>query len=128
MPSAGEGKHAMIRRPTFPPQPKSMIQQIDNAELDRMRQSGGVVLVDVRTDAEVARGVIAGAHHIPLQLLPARYAELEPGATTVVYCQSGGRSAQACAWLAQQGFAQVLNLQGGMTAWLREGRPVAVPE
>lgn len=104
-----------------------MIQQIDAAELSRLQAAGSVVLIDVRTDPEVARGYIAGARHIPLQLLPARHAELEPDATTIVYCQSGGRSAQACAWLQEQGFAQVLNLQGGIGAWLREGRPVVVP-
>ncbi len=80
-----------------------MIKQIDATEFCRMQEAGTVVLVDVRTDAEVARGSIAGAHHIPLHLLAARYTELEPGATTVIYCQSGGRSAQACAWLARAG-------------------------
>jgi rhodanese-related sulfurtransferase len=105
-----------------------MIKQIDTAELCRMQEAGTVVLVDVRTDAEVARGHIAGAHHIPLHMLPTRHAELEPGATTIIYCQSGGRSAQACAWLAEQGFAQVLNLQGGISAWLREGRAVVVQD
>jgi len=106
----------------------SMVKQIDNAELERMRQSGAVVLLDVRTDPEVARGIIAGARHIPLHLVPARYTELAPHVATVIYCQSGGRSAQACAWLLDKGFAQVLNLQGGITAWLREGRPVTAPE
>jgi rhodanese-related sulfurtransferase len=104
-----------------------MFKQIDATELAHMQETGSVVLVDVRTDAEVARGQLAGAHHIPLQLLPARYVELDPRATTVVYCQSGGRSAQACGWLQQQGFAEVINLQGGLGAWLREGRPVVVP-
>ena len=83
--------------------------------------------MDVRTDAEVARGVIAGALHIPLHLLPARHAELQLGVPTVIYCQSGGRSAQACAWLADKGFEQVYNLQGGLSAWLGEGRPVSLP-
>jgi rhodanese-related sulfurtransferase len=103
------------------------IHHIDAAELDRMRAGGRVILVDVRTDAEVARGMIEGAVHIPLHTLPARQAELVPGATTVIYCQSGGRSAQACAWLGQQGFGQVFNLAGGILAWLREGRPITQP-
>jgi rhodanese-related sulfurtransferase len=105
----------------------AMIKHIDTAELCRLQESGRVVLVDVRTDAEVARGYLAGAYHIPLHMLPARHSELEPGAPTVIYCQSGGRSAQACAWLEERGFAEVLNLQGGMGVWLREGRPVVVP-
>jgi rhodanese-related sulfurtransferase len=103
------------------------IQHIDITELERLRSGGPLLLVDVRTDAEVARGIIAGARHIPLQTLPSRLGELQAGETTVIYCQSGGRSAQACAWLAQQGFDKVYNLQGGILAWLREGRPVAQP-
>jgi rhodanese-related sulfurtransferase len=103
------------------------IPQIDVTELERLRSAGPLLLVDVRTDAEVARGIIAGARHIPLQALPSRLGELQAGETTVIYCQSGGRSGQACAWLAQQGFDKVYNLQGGILAWLREGRPVAQP-
>ena len=106
---------------------RPMFKQIDTAELSRMQETGPVVLLDVRTDAEVVRGYIAGAQHIPLHLLPGRSGELKAGIPTVVYCQSGGRSAQACAWLAEQGFTDVANLQGGIGAWQREGRPVVVP-
>ena len=101
------------------------VNQIDINELERLKQAGPVLLLDVRTDAEVERGVIAGATHIPLHLLPTRYTELKPDAITVIYCQSGGRSAQACGWLADQGFEKVFNLQGGVTAWSREGLPLA---
>ena len=33
-----------------------MFKQIDAAELARIQEAGSVVLIDVRTDAEVARG------------------------------------------------------------------------
>jgi len=46
---------------------------IDPLRLHDMKQHGDVVLVDVRTDQEVSRGVIPGARHIPLHLLPARF-------------------------------------------------------
>jgi len=101
------------------------VNQIDISELEHLKQAGPVLLLDVRTDAEVARGVIAGASHIPLHLLPTRYAELKPDTVIVIYCQSGGRSAQACAWLGDQGFEKVFNLQGGITTWSREGLPLA---
>jgi rhodanese-related sulfurtransferase len=103
------------------------VNHIDVAELERLRQPGPVTLLDVRTDPEIARGMIAGAHHIPLNLLPSRYMELDPAAVTVIYCQSGARSAQACAWLADKGFEQVFNLQGGVSAWLRSGLPLSSP-
>ena len=38
-------------------------------------------------------------------------------------CRSGGRSMQVANFLAQNGFTQVYNLQGGITAWSREIDP-----
>ncbi len=101
--------------------------QIDVNGLDALRSEGPIVLIDVRTDAEVGRGVISGTRHIPLDVLPQHASELDPNAVTVIYCQSGGRSAQACAFLANQGFAKLHNLQGGILGWLRTGRELAMP-
>ena len=103
------------------------VHHIDIAQLEQLRKDGPVTLLDVRTDAEVARGIIAGAKHIPLNVLPARYTELDPKAVTVIYCASGGRSAHASAWLADKGFVHVHNLQGGVTAWARSGLPLTQP-
>jgi len=92
-------------------------------ELQAMRARGTVRLIDVRTDAEIARGYIEGADKLPLHLLPLRLHEFNAGAPTVFYCQSGGRSGQAAAFAAAQGFAEVYNLQGGIMAWARAGLP-----
>lgn len=81
-------------------------------------------LIDVRSAAETARGVIAGALHIELSALPARVSELDPGAPCVLYCLSGARSAQGCAFLAQRGFRRLYHLDGGISAWARAGLPV----
>ena len=107
--------------------PMAPVHHIDIAQLEQLRKDGPVTLLDVRTDAEVARGIIAGAKHIPLNVLPARYTELDPKAVTVIYCASGGRSAHASAWLADKGFVHVHNLQGGVTAWARSGLPLTQP-
>lgn len=104
------------------------MNQIDPGQLIELRQTGSVAVLDVRTDPEVARGFIAGSQHIPLNQLPDRYQELDQRGLLVVYCQSGARSAQACAWLAQHGFEQVHNLQGGVLAWARAGLPLTAPE
>jgi len=103
------------------------VSAIDPVQLEQLRKDAPVTLLDVRTDAEVARGLIEGAKHIPLNALPARFGELDPQAILVVYCQSGARSAQACAWLAEQGFARIHNLHGGLGAWARAGLPIATP-
>jgi rhodanese-related sulfurtransferase len=93
-------------------------------ELQAMLDKGGICLVDVRTDAEIARGHIGGAEKLPLHLLPLRLQELDRAKPTVFYCQMGGRSAQAAGFAAAQGFAEVYNLQGGITAWAQSGGPI----
>lgn len=95
--------------------------EIDASRLQEMLAGGSVRLIDVRSDAEVARGMIAGAQHIPLHQLPPRAAEWDAQSPTVFYCQSGARSAQACQFFASKGFAQVYILQGGVSAWVKNG-------
>ncbi|HUW50953.1 MAG TPA: rhodanese-like domain-containing protein [Sulfuricella sp.] len=82
-------------------------------------------LVDVRGDNEVAYGVIEGAQHLPLHLLPIKADELDKNTHTVFYCRSGARSAQACAFMAARGHDNVYNLQGGIMAWMQSGLSLA---
>jgi rhodanese-related sulfurtransferase len=102
-----------------------MFQNIDSAELEALREQQDITLIDVRTDAEVARGIIKGARHIPLFSLPQHASALADAGSIVIYCQSGGRSAQACSYLAQQGFADLYNLSGGILAWQRDGKTLS---
>ena len=76
-------------------------------------------LVDVRSDDEVRRGHIEGATHIPMPMIPVRVGELDPSRPVVVYCASGGRSAQVAYYLLRNGYSEVYNLQGGIQAWGR---------
>jgi rhodanese-related sulfurtransferase len=102
-----------------------MYKHIDPSQLQTLLDSDDPPRVlDVRTSAEVARGTIAGSLHLELATLPSRVEELDAAAPTVVFCLSGARSAQACSWLAQRGFGDVYNLEGGIAAWTRAGMPV----
>ena len=102
----------------------SGFNNITVAELQAKLQQGSLRLVDVRTDAEVARGKIPQGEPLPLHLLPLRLNEMDKNAATVFYCQMGGRSAQAAAFAAANGFAEVYNLQGGIIAWANAGLPL----
>lgn len=84
-------------------------------------------LIDVRTEAEVARGVIDGAIHIPLHLLPLKAQDIPQDKPVVIYCNSGARSAQACAFMTSKGYDNLYNLSGGIMAWARSGKPIAMP-
>ncbi|MBW8077350.1 MAG: rhodanese-like domain-containing protein [Gallionella sp.] len=99
-------------------------KNITVVELQTLLHSNPPRLIDVRTDAEVARGKIPQGDAMPLHLIPLRLSELDKNATTVFYCQMGGRSAQAAAFAAANGFADVYNLQGGITAWAHAGLPI----
>lgn len=100
-------------------------KNIDVMELQVMLAEGKIRLVDVRTDAEIARGFIQGADKLPLHLLPMRLHEFDKAVSTVFYCHVGGRSAQAAAFAAAQGFGDVYNLQGGILSWAQAGLPLA---
>jgi len=95
------------------------VEFLANKELD------GIHLIDVRTDAEVARGVIDGAIHIPLHLLPLKADEIPQDKPVIIYCNSGARAAQACAFMAAKGYENMHNLAGGILAWARSGKPLS---
>jgi len=69
---------------------------------------------------------VLNAKLIPLGKLGERIGELEKyrEKPVVVVCRSGARSANACALLGKQGFAEVYNLAGGMIAWQKASLPV----
>jgi phage shock protein E len=82
----------------------------------RQLVSDGALLLDVRTSGEFHEGHVPHALNIPVQELPARLSEVGPTKRPiVVYCRSGGRSAQAAALLKQAGY--VVHDIGPMTAW-----------
>jgi 3-mercaptopyruvate sulfurtransferase SseA len=65
---------------------------------------------------ETEAGVIPGAIRIPLAALLDRLSELDPSATTVVYCAGGYRSSIAASALAARGFATMADILGGYDA------------
>ncbi|HEV8627970.1 MAG TPA: rhodanese-like domain-containing protein, partial [Acidimicrobiia bacterium] len=85
-----------------------------------------VQLLDVRNPGETEAGVIPGAIRIPLAALLGRIGELDPSATTVVYCAGGYRSSIAASALAR-GFAKVADILGGYDAWKTAGFPIESP-
>ena len=64
----------------------------------------GATLVDVRTPEEFAGGSVPDATNIPVQVLNARMAEIPRGNPVVVFCRSGGRSANAASSLRSAGY------------------------
>ncbi len=92
--------------------------------LEQRTQGVPMTLLDVREDWETQHAPVPSAHlHIPMGQIAERVGELDPNATTVVICRSGGRSAQVARFLSTRGFAKVFNLAGGILAWSRDIDP-----
>ncbi len=66
-------------------------------------------LVDVRTREEFAEGSAQGAVNIPVDEIPKKLSAFEGKQEIIVFCKSGGRSAQAKRFLTQKGFEKVTN-------------------
>jgi len=103
------------------------VKEIDVAELSKQLENlpENVKLIDVRTPAEVARGKISGSENLPLHVIPLKVDEFSHDDTIIFYCQTGARSAQACAFMTSKGVDNVYNLRGGIVTWARMGLPIA---
>ena len=67
------------------------------------------LVVDVRSPDEFRGGHCNGSINIPLNVLEARFHELDKKQRIIVCCASGGRSGAALNILKNNGFDQVIN-------------------
>ncbi len=111
---------------------KGRISNLSVDEVARELESGSVTLVDIREPEEVQRdGAIPGAVHAPRGMLEFwadptsafHREEFDPARRTILYCGGGGQSALAADTLQRMGY-NIAHLDGGITAWKEEGRPV----
>ena len=90
---------------------------------ERLDAGEPLVVLDVREIQEYQINRIDGSVLIPLGELPRRHQELDRAALIVCQCKVGGRSAQAAAFLRGAGFPRVVNLSGGILAWVDQIDP-----
>ena len=90
---------------------------------ERRGDEGGALLVDVRELNEYEELRVEGAALVPVSQFAARFEELPRDRALLMLCRSGARSGRATAFLLQQGFSDVSNVEGGMIAWKNAGLP-----
>jgi len=89
----------------------------------KLQQDSNAVVLDVRTEDEVAEGIIPNAINADIyggQEFIDTLKHFDKDKHYFVYCKSGGRSAQACAIMKQMGFKKAYNLVGGITSYTGE--------
>ena len=85
-----------------------------------------IILLDVRTKEEFDEkadpdfGTLKNAVNIPIQVLESRLPEIDvyKNREVIVYCSHSHRSPQAAYLLTQNGFTNVKNMTGGMSAFV----------
>jgi rhodanese-related sulfurtransferase len=80
-------------------------------------------IVDVREEDEFAAVRVTGSRSIPLSRFVQSLTDIPATGTVYLMCAAGGRSAQATAYLEDQGYDAV-NVTGGIIEWQRSGLPV----
>lgn len=119
---------AGVDRPTNSEPEKPMpIAQVTPEEAKRLLDGGGFVYLDVRTVPEFVNGHAPSALNIPVvemnsqigamelngKFLSIVAANIPPDAQLIVGCRTGGRSTTASEILAQAGYKNLRNLDGG---------------
>ncbi|MCC7050521.1 MAG: thioredoxin fold domain-containing protein [Bacteroidia bacterium] len=112
-------------------QSQKQIKNYSAAEFKKeIETNPNVIVLDVRTPEEVAAGTIGTPSVINFydNDFAKKIALMDKSKTIAVYCKSGGRSGQAAKVLADNGFNNVINLDGGITGWERQGLPITKME
>lgn len=87
---------------------------------------GDVQLLDVRTPEEYQQGHLENAmlaNWKDNEEFMRRIEALDKSEPVYIYCLSGGRSAAAKRALEAEGFAKIVELKGGITAWRQADKP-----
>ncbi len=90
---------------------------------EKLKSTPEAQLLDVRTPGEYGADNIPNATNIDWngEDFSKKVLVLDKSKPVLVYCKSGGRSAQAAAALHEMGFTEIYNMEGGMLKWNAAG-------
>ena len=100
---------------------------ISVAAFEQKMKTTGIQILDVRTVGEYHGGHFNNslqANWLDQKEFADRVQHIDKSKPVLVYCASGIRSAEAMNWMKQNGFIDVSNLRGGISAWRMEGKPL----
>lgn len=93
---------------------------------EKIDQTPGAVILDVRTPDEYEKGHIKDAVNFNWNDAGfiKQVAKMDKSGPVFVYCLSGGRSDAAAKSMREQGFKQVYEMNGGILKWKAAGLPL----
>ncbi len=90
--------------------PEQIVRMLEEERL------GDAIIVDVREPFEWDYYHLEPSVLIPMNTVPERLDELPRDKPLYIVCAHGVRSAMVCNYLLSQGYTQIKNVQGGMSA------------
>lgn len=99
----------------------SALNKIDAQQTKVLLDSGKAILVDIRESDEFAREHVPGAHHVPLSGFTPDLLPKDRGKIAIFHCASGARTAEAAPRILAGGFAEVYQLEQGLSGWKKAG-------
>lgn len=84
---------------------------------DWLSKSKDIQIIDVREEWEQPQIEELNAINLPLNTIPSNLDKINKDKQTVVFCQHGIRSLNCIEYLEQQGFNNLINLEGGIVNW-----------
>ena len=104
-------------------QSNSEVKNISTDEMQSLLKADNIQLVDVRTPKEYKGGFIANAKNIDYYSpeFDKEIKKLDKDKAVILYCHSGGRSANGAKKMLKMGFVKVYNLEGGIVEWRKKG-------
>jgi adenylyltransferase/sulfurtransferase len=104
---------------------EALVEGITAREVKTKLDAGeDILLLDVREPHEWEIADIAQAtHHVPKGEILEHLGDLDTAREIVVYCRTGGRSADVIMTLKQHGYTRLKNLLGGINAWAKQVEP-----
>lgn len=103
------------------------VSSLPVAQFKKNLDSAHIQLLDVRRPEEYKAGHLKEAFladWLDREQFVERVKYLDKEKPVYVYCLAGSRSAAAASWLAEKGFTAVVNMEGGINAWKKEGLPL----
>lgn len=87
----------------------------------------GALVIDLRAKESYEAGHIGDARNVPVRELVSQADSLKKwrDKNVITYCDTGADGAGAARTLMKLGFTKVSNLQGGLSAWMKENLPVS---
>ena len=87
-------------------------------------QRKDLLIIDVRTPQELREGKLNNSVLVPFWSVMKGQHQIPKNRPLLVVCAVGGRSYGAMQILARQGYAEIYNLKGGISAWKKANLPL----